>query len=142
MSAKAKAIQAAVAEKLEKKEKERLKEEEARKKAKAKKVAAANLSCPCSAAACRISVEIDWSSGLICGYDHADTPFSAAGIRKSTVSRSRSSSIRTTSTPAGATSRRRSKALSRTATRGFLDFGGEATAGRIPSVPLLPNDHS
>ena len=41
MSAKAKAIQAAVAEKLEKKEKEREKEEEARKKAKAKKAAAA-----------------------------------------------------------------------------------------------------
>lgn len=41
MSAKAKAIQAAVAEKLEKKEKERQKEEEARKKAKAKKAAAA-----------------------------------------------------------------------------------------------------
>ena len=41
ISAKAKAIQAAVAEKLEKKEKERLKEEEARKKAKAKKAAAA-----------------------------------------------------------------------------------------------------
>ncbi len=41
MSAKAKAIQAAVAEKLEKKEKERLKEEEARKKLKAKKTAAA-----------------------------------------------------------------------------------------------------
>jgi RNA polymerase primary sigma factor len=41
MSAKAKAIQAAVAEKLEKKEKERAKEEEARKKAKAKKAAAA-----------------------------------------------------------------------------------------------------
>ncbi len=38
---KAKAIQAAVAEKLEKKEKERAKEEEARKKAKAKKAAAA-----------------------------------------------------------------------------------------------------
>jgi RNA polymerase primary sigma factor len=39
MSAKAKAIQAAIAEKLEKKEKERQKEEEARKKAKAKKAA-------------------------------------------------------------------------------------------------------
>jgi RNA polymerase primary sigma factor len=38
---KAKAIQAAIAEKLEKKEKERAKEEEARKKAKAKKAAAA-----------------------------------------------------------------------------------------------------
>ncbi|MEZ0262750.1 MAG: RNA polymerase sigma factor RpoD [Alphaproteobacteria bacterium] len=41
MSAKAKAIQAAVADKLEKKEKERAKEEEARKKLKAKKAAAA-----------------------------------------------------------------------------------------------------
>ncbi len=41
ISNKAKAIQAAIAEKLEKKEKERAKEEEARKKAKAKKAAAA-----------------------------------------------------------------------------------------------------
>ena len=41
MNSKAKAIQAAIAEKLEKKEKERAKEEEARKKAKAKKAAAA-----------------------------------------------------------------------------------------------------
>jgi len=41
VSSKAKAIQAAIADKLEKKEKERQKEEEARKKAKAKKAAAA-----------------------------------------------------------------------------------------------------
>ncbi len=41
LNSKAKAIQAAIAEKLEKKEKERAKEEEARKKAKAKKAAAA-----------------------------------------------------------------------------------------------------